>query len=54
MKENELVNGRQSILFPHAPYILSSASIAGKKESEGPMAKFFDDFLKPSSLRIVH
>ena len=42
MKENELVKGRQSISFPHAPYILSSASIAGKKESEGPMAKFFD------------
>lgn len=36
------IRGKQSILFENAPYIVSSASIAGKKESEGPLGKFFD------------
>lgn len=34
--------GTQSIQFDQAPYILASASIAGKKEGEGPLGKLFD------------
>lgn len=34
--------GTQSIQFDEAPYILSSASIAGKKEGEGPLGELFD------------
>ena len=34
--------GKQSILFPNAPIIRAWASVAGKKESEGPLARSFD------------
>ena len=34
--------GKQSLRFAEAPYIISSASIVGKKESEGPLGKCFD------------
>lgn len=34
--------GSQSIQFGEAPYIISSGSIVGSKESEGPLAKVFD------------
>lgn len=34
--------GTQSIQFDEAPYILSSASIVGKKEGEGPLGDLFD------------
>ena len=34
--------GLQSIQFDQAPYLLSSASIVGKKEGEGPLGKLFD------------
>lgn len=34
--------GTQSIQFDEAPYILSSASIVGTKEGEGPLGKLFD------------
>ncbi len=34
--------GKQTTLFQKAPYIISSSSIAGKKEGEGPMAAHFD------------
>lgn len=34
--------GKQSILFQNAPCILSSSSIAGKKEGEGPLGAYFD------------
>ncbi len=34
--------GKQSIIFPHPPAILSFASVAGKKESQGPLASAFD------------
>ena len=33
---------RQSIVFEQQPAILSSAAIGGKKESEGPLASYFD------------
>ena len=34
--------GAQSIQFAEAPYLLSSASIVGTKEGEGPLGKLFD------------
>lgn len=34
--------GKQSIQFENAPYIISSGSVAGSKESEGPLGKLFD------------
>lgn len=34
--------GKQSILFQNAPYIIATASVAGKKESEGPLGSLFD------------
>ncbi len=36
------MSGKQSILFLDPPYILSGASVAGKKEGEGPLGSFFD------------
>ena len=37
-----MMTGKQSIAFPHAPYVLGSGSVAGKKEGEGPLGSFFD------------
>ena len=34
--------GKQSFVLPHPPVITTWASIAGKKESEGPLAHYFD------------
>lgn len=34
--------GKQSVQFRNHPAILASASVAGKKESEGPLAGYFD------------
>ena len=34
--------GKQSICFETPPYIVSSASIVGKKEGEGPLGACFD------------
>ena len=34
--------GSQSLQFAEAPFILSSASVVGKKEGEGPLGKQFD------------
>lgn len=34
--------GKQSLQFMEAPFIISSASIVGKKEGEGPLGKCFD------------
>lgn len=34
--------GRSSFLFPHRPVITSWASVAGKRESEGPLGSTFD------------
>ena len=36
------VKGSQSIVFSSAPYIISTASVAGSKEAEGPLGKLFD------------
>lgn len=35
--------GKQSVIFKRTPFIKSYASIAGKKESEGPLGKYFDE-----------
>ena len=37
-----MIKGSQSIQFEKAPYIVSSGSIVGKKESEGPLGTLFD------------
>lgn len=42
MERHNHIKGLQSIEFARAPYIVTSASIAGKKESEGPLGKMFD------------
>ena len=38
----EIQVGKQSLAFAKAPYIISSASIVGKKEGEGPLGNRFD------------
>ena len=46
MAENEInqsrMVGKQSILFQYPPCIIAASSIAGKKESEGPLGGLFD------------
>ena len=37
-----MIQGKQSIAFERPPYILSYASIAGQKEGDGPLGKYFD------------
>ena len=37
-----LHRGRQSILFPNRPVLRAWASVAGKKEGEGPLGRLFD------------
>lgn len=37
-----MIRGSQSIEFEQAPYLVNSASVAGKKEGEGPLGKLFD------------
>ena len=37
-----MIKGSQSIEFEKAPYVISSGSIVGKKESEGPLSELFD------------
>ena len=42
MRTMDQVKGSQSIVFSSAPYIISTASVAGSKEAEGPLGKLFD------------
>lgn len=42
MSTNSKMVGKQSIMFKNPPCIISYASIAGKKEGEGPLGSFFD------------
>ena len=37
-----MIKGSQSIQFEKAPYLMSSGSIVGRKEGEGPLGKLFD------------
>ena len=34
--------GKQSIEYQEAPHIISSASVVGPKEGEGPLGEWFD------------
>ncbi|HKL99896.1 MAG TPA: stage V sporulation protein AD [Mobilitalea sp.] len=36
------ITGKQSIIFQQPPFIISGASIAGKKEGDGPLGRLFD------------
>ena len=36
------MRGTQSIAFSESPYLVSAGSVAGKKEGEGPLGKYFD------------
>ncbi|HIX62933.1 MAG TPA: stage V sporulation protein AD [Candidatus Mediterraneibacter colneyensis] len=38
----QIIKGRQSLIFEHAPGIISAASVVGNKETEGPLGKLFD------------
>ena len=40
--------GKQSYIFEHPPVITAWASVAGKKESEGPLSSYFDLIVKDS------
>lgn len=40
--EKNKIQGKQSILFSNPPCILAGASVAGKKEGDGPIGTFFD------------
>lgn len=42
MEQESYIKGKQSIEFARAPYLISSASVVGKKEGEGPLGKMFD------------
>lgn len=42
-QENQ-TRGQQSLAFHESPYLISSASIVGKKEGEGPLGQFFDQY----------
>ena len=37
-----MIKGSQSIQFENAPYIVSSGTIVGKKEADGPLGQLFD------------
>lgn len=39
---NEIVKGKQSLLFLQVPRIVSASSVVGSKEAEGPLRKLFD------------
>lgn len=41
--------GDQSLSFAEAPYLISTASVVGKKEGEGPLGKLFD-MVEPENL----
>ncbi len=42
MSMEDQAAGKQSISFAEAPYLIESASVAGKKEGEGPLGSMFD------------
>ena len=45
---NNMKHGKQSFAFDEPPIITHWASVAGKKESSGPLAKYFD-FVNPDA-----
>lgn len=42
MEQTNKMMGRQSVAFKNPPCILGRASVAGKKEGDGPLGDFFD------------
>lgn len=40
--ENNRIRGAQSIGFEESPYLISSGSVAGSKEAQGPLGKLID------------
>ena len=46
-----LHRGRQSIVFDRCPAILAAGAIGGKKESEGPLAAYFDGTTADTTFR---
>lgn len=40
--DNNQIQGAQSVCFRISPYLISSGSVAGSKEAEGPLGKLFD------------
>ena len=45
---NKKMVGKQSIAFENPPYIIAAASIAGKKEGEGPLGNLFHQVVEDS------
>ena len=37
--------GLQTVSFEKKPYIIGRGNVVGKKESEGPLASYFDESL---------
>ena len=48
--KTELQMGKQSLSFDKPVYIMSSASIAGPKEGEGPLKETFDEVVEDATL----
>ena len=46
-----LHRGRQSVVFDRCPAILAAGAIGGKKESEGPLAAYFDGTTADTTFR---
>ena len=47
------IKGTQSIAFSESPYLVSAGSVAGKKEGEGPLGKYFD-IASEDDLSLIH
>jgi len=50
LQETSKQHGKASILFADPPYILTSSSVVGKKEGEGPLGQYFDQIEADSML----
>ena len=44
-----MITGIQSIAFEQSPFVIGSASVAGRKEGEGPLGRLFD-MVEPEDL----
>ena len=42
------MTGKESIIFENPPFIIGEASVAGKKEGEGPLGTYFDEIEEDS------
>jgi len=49
MKQNHA--GKNTIIFPNRPVVLSSAAVAGKKEGQGPLSAHFDHIVQNTKLK---